>query len=80
MKVAKLNCNQCDGCRTSKECERWWLHKFRATCITRLLQSRMDLRTVMKFSGHSDLESVVRYLSPAADAAIKAHVDGVEWM
>jgi hypothetical protein len=40
----------------------------------------MDLRTVMKFSGHSDLDSVMRYLSPAADAAIKAHVDGVEWM
>jgi integrase len=40
----------------------------------------MDLRTVMKLSGHSDLASVMRYLSPAADAAIKAHIDGLEWM
>ena len=80
VKAAGLNCNQCPGCETNKECERWWLHKFRATCITRLLQSGMDLRTVMKFSGHSDLGSVMRYLSPAADAAIKAHIDGVEWM
>ena len=78
--AAGLNCGQCAGCKTHKECERWWLHKFRATCITRLLQSGMDLRTVMKFSGHSDLASVMRYLSPASDAAIKAHVDGVEWM
>jgi integrase len=80
VKAAGLNCNHCESCDKRKECERWWLHKFRATCITRLLQSGMDLRTVMKFSGHSDLESVMRYLSPAADAAIKAHVDGVEWM
>jgi len=80
VKAAGLNCGQCAGCKTHKECERWWLHKFRATCITRLLQSGMDLRTVMKFSGHSDLESVMRYLSPAADTVIKAHVDGVEWM
>ena len=80
VKAAGLNCNHCAGCKTHKECEGWWLHKFRAPCITRLLQSGMDLRTVMKFSGHSDLESVMRYLSPAADAAIKAHVDGVKWM
>ena len=80
VKAAELNCNHCTSCKARKECERWWLHKFRATCITRLLQSGMDLRTVMKFSGHSDLESVMRYLSPAADAAIKAHVDNVVWM
>jgi integrase len=80
VKAAGLNCNHCESCDKRKECERWWLHKFRATCITRLLQSGMDLRTVMKFSGHSDLESVMRYLSPAADAAIKAHVDRVKWM
>jgi len=61
-------------------CTPWWLHKFRATCITRLLQSGMDLRTVMKFSCHSHLDSVMRYLSPAADAAIKAHINSVKWM
>lgn len=80
VKATGLNCGQCAGCKIHKECERWWLHKFRATCITRLLQSGMDLRTVMKFSGHSDLASVMRYLPPASDAAIKAHLDGVEWM
>ena len=79
-KAAGMNCGQCAGCRAHKECERWWLHKFRATRITRLLQSGMNLRTVMRFSGHSDLASVMRYLSPASDAAIKAHIDGVEWM
>jgi len=62
------------------ECENWWLHKFRSTCITQLLRSGMDLRTVMKFSGHSDLASVMRYLSPAGDEAIKAQVNAVKWM
>lgn len=80
VKTAGLNCGQCAGCKTRKECQRWWLHKFRATCITRLLQSGMDLRTVMKFSGHSDLESVMRYLAPAEDETIKARVNAVTWM
>lgn len=80
--AAGLNCGRCEGCQREKEpeCEHWWLHKFRSTCITRLLQSGMDLRTVMKFSGHSDLASVMRYLAPAEDEVIKAQVNAVVWM
>jgi integrase len=78
--AAGLNCGQCQGCIEHNECSQWWLHKFRSTCITKLLRSGMDLRTVMKFSGHSDLESVMRYLSPARDEAIQAHVNAVKWM
>ena len=78
--AAGLNCGQCSGCRKHKECERWWLHKFRATFITQLLRSGMDLRTVMKLSGHNDLDSVMRYLSPASDATIKAHLDSLKWI
>jgi integrase len=78
--AAGLNCGKCEGCIEHKECERWWLHKFRSTCITSLLRSGMDLRTVMKFSGHSDLASVMRYLAPAEDEAIKAQVNAVKWM
>lgn len=78
--AAGLNCGKCQGCKEHKECERWWLHKFRSSCITSLLRSGMDLRTVMKFSGHSDLASVMRYLAPAADEAIKAQVNAVKWM
>ena len=79
-RAAELNCGQCQGCAEHEECKGWFLHKFRSTCITKLLRSGMDLRTVMKFSGHSDLESVMRYLSPAGDEAIKAHVNAVKWM
>ncbi len=80
VRQAGLNCGACEACLERKECERWFLHKFRATFITKLLQSGMDLRTVMKLSGHSDLESVMRYLSPAADEAIKKHVSNVKWI
>lgn len=77
---AELNCGRCDACKERNECERWFLHKFRATYITTLLRSGMDLRTVMKLSGHSDLESVMRYLSPAGDAAVRKHVSKIKWM
>jgi integrase len=79
---AELECGICDGCRRKKnpECENWYLHKFRATYITRLLRGGMDLRTVMKYSGHSDLESVQRYLSPADDESARGVVNSVRWI
>jgi integrase len=81
VKNAGMNCDSCKGCLSkAKECEQWFLHKFRATYITTLLRSGMDLRTVMKLSGHSDLESVMRYLSPATDDAIKQHISAVAFM
>lgn len=82
---AGLNCNDCDGCRKLKECKRWFLHKFRATAITLWLRSKedggagFDLRTVMKLSGHKDLASVMRYLSPAHDDSVRKGVDRIDW-
>jgi integrase len=78
---AGLQCGACPGCRRTKdpECERWFLHKFRATYVTNLLRGGMDLRTVMKYSGHSDLESVQRYLSPADDESARGIVNRVRW-
>ncbi len=75
-----IACRDCDACTRPNECERWFLHKFRATYITKLLQSGMDLRTVMKLSGHSDLESVMRYLSPANNQTIRSHIEGMTWI
>jgi integrase len=76
---AGLNCNACEGCERNEECSHWFLHKFRATCITMWLRSGMDLRTAMKFSGHADLASVMRYLSPADDESVRDLVDGIGW-
>jgi len=65
---AGLNCGTCSTCISSKECEHWFLHKFRATCITMLLRNGLDLRSVMALSGHADLESGRRFLRPAGTA------------
>ncbi|RZU39342.1 tyrosine-type recombinase/integrase [Edaphobacter modestus] len=76
---AGLNCGECATCRNQKVCERWFLHKFRASFITKLLRNGMDLRTVMKLSGHSDIESVMRYLRPAEGKEVQDRVNAIAW-
>jgi integrase len=63
-KRAGLNCGVCESCvkTKSKECHRWYLHKFRATCATRLLQGGMDIESVREWLGHRDTESIRRYV------------------
>jgi len=41
-----------------------WLHKFRATFVTRSLWASVNLRTVQDWMGHADLASTLRYLKP----------------
>jgi integrase len=79
VRKAGLNCGDCRTCIARNECEHWYLHKFRATYITTLLRNGLDLRTVMELSGHSDLESVMRYLRPAEGAAVQAAVNAIHW-
>ena len=80
-KNAGLNCAECGTCVSSEgaECERWFLHKFRATYITTLLRNGMDLRSVMSLSGHADLESVMRYLRPAGGVEVQEKVNAIKW-
>lgn len=78
-KKAGLVCGTCDSCVSSKECEVWFLHKFRANYITTLLRNGLDLRTVMVLSGHADIESVMRYLRPAGTEVMQAKVDSIKW-
>jgi integrase len=80
-KKAGLNCGECGTCVSTEgaECERWFLHKFRATYITTLLRNGMDLRSVMALSGHADLESVMRYLRPAGGVEVQAKVNAITW-
>jgi integrase len=79
VKDAGLNCDVCTACMASGQCEKWFLHKFRATYCTTLLRSGMDLRTVQGLMGHADLASTMRYLRPASTAQVQDHVDAVKW-
>jgi integrase len=80
VKAAGLNCGKCAGCLgTSRECERYYLHKFRATYCTKLLRSGMDIRSVQALMGHSDLESTMRYVRPADSEQIEARINAISW-
>ncbi len=67
---ASLNCGRCEGTRNSKPvtcatapiCKRFGLHKFRHTYATTLLRDGVDLVSLQKLLGHSDLESTRKYL------------------
>ena len=79
-KAAGLNCGVCEGCKsTLRECQQWTLHKLRRTYGTTLLRSGLDLSTVQKFMGHSDLASTMRYLQPATSAASQAAINAIAW-
>jgi integrase len=76
---AGLNCGHCYACRENDECERWYLHKFRATYTTNLLRAGIDARTVMQYTGHTDMETVLRYLSPAEGAETQTRINAIDW-
>jgi site-specific recombinase XerD len=72
---ANLNCGHCKPCKEKNECEHWFLHRFRATYITKMLRAGLDLATVMKLSGHSDLKSVQRYIEPGKGKVVQETVN-----
>ena len=79
-KRVNLNCKVCDGCKGSLgECGEWTLHKLRRTYATTLLRNGVDLRTVQKFMGHSDMSSTMRYLRPASSKETQAAVNAIKW-
>jgi integrase len=79
-KRSGVNCGQCDGCRSAhQECRRWTLHEFRRTYATSLLRSGVDLATVQRYMGHSELESTMRYLRPASTSEAQAKINAVSW-
>lgn len=74
---AGLNCGHCAPCLEKDECERWYLHKFRATFATWSLRGGVDLRTVQLALGHTKIEMTERYLAPAEGPAAQAKMNAV---
>jgi len=67
-KLDFLKCVKAVAERAGLDPDDCWLHKFRATFATTCLRGGLDLATVQKYMGHSDLASTMRYLKPAGDA------------
>jgi integrase len=61
--------------RAGLDPDEWWLHKFRATFATSHLQNGVDLKTVQRWLGHTDLESTLRYLRAARGEAVHDKVN-----
>ena len=76
---AGLNCGYCESCRKHRECERWTIKKFRATYITKLLPGGVDPRTVMKYSGHEDLATIMKYLATAESSDTQDKINSIVW-
>ena len=76
---AELNCEYCRSCREHDECERWYLHKFRVTYTTNLLRAGIDVRTVMMYAGHSEMATVLRYLSAAGGYDTQNKINSIQW-
>lgn len=74
---AELNCKHCAPCKERDQCERWFLHKFRATYATWSLWGGVDIRTVQHRLGHTDMESTMRYLKPKRSQETDAQVDAI---
>jgi integrase len=74
-----LSCAHCTGCQEQQECERWTLKKFRGTYTTNLLRSGIDPRTVMLYTGHEDLATVMRYLAPAELHETESKINSIDW-
>jgi integrase/recombinase XerD len=53
----------------------FYLHKFRATRATHLLQDGMDITSVQRILGHSDLASTQRYLGAQRTEVLQAQVE-----
>jgi integrase/recombinase XerD len=78
-RTSELNCGDCDGCSSkANECRHWSIKRFRATYTTMLLRDGYDVRTVMEYTGHKDLETVLKYLAVAHQ--MSGRIDSVAFM
>lgn len=78
---AGLNCGDCENsdgeiCAAAPCCERFYLHKFRATFATMHLRSGVDILTVSRWLGHKDLKTTMRYLTVAHGKDVRKQVNG----
>ena len=46
---------------------------------TFLLRSGLDPRTVMKYTGHADLATIMRYLAPAELSETQEKINSIAW-
>lgn len=81
---AGLNCGVCQTCiegadTSQQECQRWTLKKFRSTYVTTMLRNGIDPRTLMSWTGHEDLETIMLYMAQAQPEEVAHKVNRIVW-
>jgi integrase/recombinase XerD len=63
---AELNCKRCKTqqgkCSDGPFCQRFYLHKWRHTFATQILQSGIDIKTLQTLLGHKNIATTEKYL------------------
>jgi integrase len=74
---AGLNCKMCQPCLKTKgkECENFYLHRWRHTFATWALQRGIDIRTVQRMLGHTKIEMTAVYLGVSKGQAVRDSVN-----
>jgi integrase len=66
VRKAGLNCGLCGGCAARRECHRFHTHYFRSSFASYALKRNVnDIRKIMEWMGHSDLETLAQYIGAA---------------
>jgi integrase len=73
-RLAGLNCGVCKPCIKHKECENYFLHKFRDTFGTWAVQRGVP-PTVQKWMGHASIEMTMRYLAPQKGEVAQSEIN-----
>jgi len=68
---AGLNCGTCGSCAKRKECEQFFLHKFRHTFAHCCLDGGIGIHKVSRWLGHHSIEVTAVYLRGRSTAADK---------
>jgi integrase len=79
VKRAGLNCGHCSGCRGTEQCSRWKIKTFRSTYLSMCLRAGVDPRTLMEWSGHEDLATLLKYLAASRDPNLQQKVSSIKW-
>jgi integrase len=76
---AGLNCGSCETkkgrCATRPCCAGFFLHKWRHTYATKLLQSGVDIRSLQLLLGHKNLSTTERYLKSLRIGDLSAKIE-----
>jgi integrase len=63
------------SCASGPYCNRWYLHKFRHTFATRLVEDGIDIRSLQLMLGHKNIATTEKYLGTLRMEGLRGRID-----